>query len=220
MAVATDDAIPPELKQAVERFVEQSKSLVIGDQQSFDGAVLQRREVATLQKQLAQTKLNATRPLNDALKYVRDQFTELDQSLTSADIQLRNATAIWTRQQAEARLKAQEEVDRKAAAERARLEKRAEAAIAKGDTVKAAVLEERAEAVVAPIIPPVPKAEGISTREVWRFTVVDFDAIPRQYLIPDEKQIGAIVRASKAKTNIPGIEVYSEETDVRSSVRD
>lgn len=48
-------------------------------------------------------------------------------------------------------------------------------------------------------------------REIWSFKIVDATKIPRQYLIPDEKAIGQVVRALKDKINIPGVKAYSEK---------
>lgn len=87
----------------------------------------------------------------------------------------------------------------------ARFEERAE--------MRAEKWEDRAAAVVAPVVPvDIPKAAGISSREVWKFAITDHASIPREYLIPDEKAIGGVVRALKGKTNIPGVRVFSEDT--------
>lgn len=55
------------------------------------------------------------------------------------------------------------------------------------------------------------KQEGISFQEVWKFRIVDKSKVPEEYKIIDEKKIGAVVRAMKQNTNIPGIEVYPEK---------
>lgn len=66
---------------------------------------------------------------------------------------------------------------------------------------------------VPPVILPkqTPKTVGVSSSQNWKFRITNVDLIPRQYLVPDEKMIGQIVRASKSKTNIPGIEAYPED---------
>lgn len=53
-------------------------------------------------------------------------------------------------------------------------------------------------------------AEGISKRTIWRFEITDLAALPREYLIPDEKRIGAVVRAMKGDAQIAGVRVYPE----------
>jgi len=56
------------------------------------------------------------------------------------------------------------------------------------------------------------KHEGISYQLNWKFRVINKKIVPEEHKILDEKKIGQIVRAQKAKTNIPGIEVYSEKS--------
>ena len=83
--------------------------------------------------------------------------------------------------------------------------------------------KEEAEAIIDCdlISPPVPKVEklitpeGVAFRTNWYFEILDAVHIPRAYMIPDEKVIGAIVRQmkDKAKTEkmIPGIKVWCEK---------
>lgn len=66
---------------------------------------------------------------------------------------------------------------------------------------------------VAPVV--IPKAEaptGISYRENWKYRITDASKLPREYLVPDDKAIGGVVRALKGETRIAGIEVYMEKT--------
>lgn len=69
-----------------------------------------------------------------------------------------------------------------------------------------------APVMVAPVFvtKDVPKIEGVSFREYWKVKIINADLIPREYMIPDEKKLGAMARALKGTMNIPGIEVYSE----------
>jgi hypothetical protein len=56
----------------------------------------------------------------------------------------------------------------------------------------------------------VESVEGVSKRTVWKFRITDEAAVPREFLLVDEKRIGQIVRAMKGETKIPGIEAYPE----------
>ena len=71
------------------------------------------------------------------------------------------------------------------------------------------VLNEPLVPLVAPHEEPV-KAEGVSSRTIWRYRIVDLALVPRSYLMPDDKRIGQVVRAMGASTNIPGIQPYAE----------
>lgn len=65
---------------------------------------------------------------------------------------------------------------------------------------------------VAPVIvtKSLPKVAGHSRRPVPKFRIVDASKLPRQYLSPDEKKIGGVVRSLKAAHGIPGVEYYEE----------
>ena len=81
-----------------------------------------------------------------------------------------------------------------------------------GDTEAAqAVLEKE---IITPKVETVKikMSYGLSARRVWKYRIIDINKIPREYMIPDHSNIGATVRAEKNKTNIPGIEAYSETT--------
>jgi hypothetical protein len=79
--------------------------------------------------------------------------------------------------------------------------------------------KEEVEAILAePVMVPtviVPKQEapkGISITKVWKFRIKDEAKIPREYMIPDMVKIGAVVRALKDRANVPGIEVYADDS--------
>lgn len=101
------------------------------------------------------------------------------------------------------------------------------------DELAAAVM---AEAIAAPApvvaLPDVTRAvAGLSFRRrwLWRYTGGPDDVsktppavaerakalMPRDYLIPDEKKIGAYVRAMKGGARIPGVDVYYVDDPVR-----
>lgn len=80
-----------------------------------------------------------------------------------------------------------------------------------GSKQEAEIILNTPEFVPAPIVPSLEKVPGVSTRKNWKFKIVDENAIPREYLIPDEAAIGKIVRALGERTNIPGIQVYAEQ---------
>ena len=83
----------------------------------------------------------------------------------------------------------------------------------RGDTNKAEKFEQRQAAVSAPVpAAAAPKPAGISTRKVWKFEVTDAAKLPPEYLVPDIKKIGKVVRALQGDTEIPGVRVYSEDT--------
>lgn len=83
---------------------------------------------------------------------------------------------------------------------------------AAAEVLEDAASQPPAEAPCIVVMSSVPKVIGISQRETWRFEVTDAAVIPREYLIPDEKRIGGVVRAMKGATRIPGVRVWPERS--------
>jgi hypothetical protein len=104
---------------------------------------------------------------------------------------------------AQAALKAEE--DARALADAALLEQQGQPELA------ASVIEAALEAPPTPVVIPssLPKTDGVAPTERWAFEVVDPQLVPREYLMVDEKRVGAIVRAMKGETRIHGIRVFS-----------
>jgi len=68
--------------------------------------------------------------------------------------------------------------------------------------------------------PEPPKPRGTYTVDVWDYVIIDARRINPEYLIPDTKSIGALVRSKKAAAqNIlgPGVEV-TQRTEVRQRI--
>ena len=105
-----------------------------------------------------------------------------------------------------------EEARKRAAME---AKKKAEEALDEGDLDRAIAFEEESKdiqgLVVTPNIPvSKPKVDGLVTRDDWKFEVVDPSALPREYLMPDERKIAKVVRAMKGDTKIPGVRVWKK----------
>jgi len=120
---------------------------------------------------------------------------------------------------------------RKKDEERRRIEaeqKRAAQELAEKEVVEQAALlerqgraEEAEKLIEQPVAPPpvvspvsAPKAEGIVARKVYRYRITNAKAIKPEFLVPDEKAIGQIVRSMKERASeiVGGIEVYCDET--------
>jgi len=67
-------------------------------------------------------------------------------------------------------------------------------------------------APVAPAIPEAPRLDGFHVRTNWKWRVIDFDKIPREYLTTNDTKINSTVTKMKEKTDIPGIQAYPEES--------
>ena len=114
------------------------------------------------------------------------------------------------RKEEEAKLKAQLEEEKRKLEEKLQSAKRADTRAA------IAAKLETLESVIVSVPARIEKTEGEYMVEVWRWEIVDAAAIPREYLVPDEKRIAGVVRVMKGETRIPGVKVWSEkETRIR-----
>ncbi len=60
--------------------------------------------------------------------------------------------------------------------------------------------------------PTMPETKGTSVTQRWKFRVKNLKEVPREWLKLDEVKVGAAVRTSKGKIEIPGIETYSVDS--------
>ena len=146
-------------------------------------------EIKGKSKQLEERLEEITKPLNAALRSVRDLFRPAIQAYAEAE-------GVLKRKIGDAHL----------AIERANREAMlaAQAQMAAGNVLAAA---QAATSMVER-----PAAEGVRTQEVWTFRVVNALLVPREFLVVDEKKVRAHVAQHGEATNIPGIVV---EKDVR-----
>ena len=165
----------------------------------------------TIDRRIEETRLEMTRPLDQSKANIKSFFDTLRlrpraliQKFTYA---LDRYDAEQRRIADEARRQA-EETARKA---REFEERRAARAVERGDFDTAEKANQAAATVQAPVIAAkIPEVKGVATIEVWKYEVTDASLLPREYLKPDEVAIGAMVRAKKGDTTIPGVRVYSE----------
>lgn len=173
-------------------FVKQMDALLLEIDGAYDDNILAAHK---LHKGLIAKKKTYYDPPSSARKSVRklmtDWDTEQEKKAKEEETRLRDLA-----RKAEEDAKLQEAI----AAEAAGHQEEAQA-----------IMEE--EVYVPPIIiqNDTPKVQGVQFRVTWKFKVVDQRKIPAEYLLPDLVKIGAVVRAMKGSTNIPGIEVYSEK---------
>jgi len=94
-----------------------------------------------------------------------------------------------------------------------RLRKLAEKNAKKGNTDKADEQYQKADLIALQpiVVTPLEKVDGISSKKVWKFKIVDEMLIPRNFLMPNEKKIGDFVRGSKGEVKVEGIVIYEEE---------
>lgn len=136
------------------------------------------------QKRITSRKEEITKPLNAALKSVRDLFAPAENAY-------KDAVSILKQKIGAAQLAirtANEEAMRAT-----------QAALAAGDV--------RTAALTSGAITPTDASKGVAYREEWVFRIVNASLLPRDFLMPDEKRIKEHVSKFGLSSPIPGVHV-------------
>lgn len=217
--------IPQEARERMtdaERQLEVARRTEIADGESYQRAAEQLKSVKALSKELDGRRREITKPLDDAKARVMEMFKPPLKFLSDAEGILKRSMAQYDdrlrRERAERERAERERLEK----ERQRKERLAREAEDRGDAKRAAEHERAAEevAAAAPVrAAPQAKAEGISTRQVWKAEVVDFDALvqavadgttPQRFLSANTTELGKLARALQNDAKVPGVRFYSE----------
>lgn len=171
------------------------------------------KQIKTLRKAAEDKRVELTKPLLDHKKKIDDEFKRYIDAYDRIITGINGKLVAY--KQAEERKRREElaRIEAERRAEEAKLQAKLEKA--KTEATKAKIENAIADVQFAP--PPVidePKAQGLSFREVYSFTVTDANAIPREWLIPNETAIGAFIRSTKGTQKIAGIEISITKTAV------
>lgn len=200
------------LQPEVSKLAEFARSIIISTVEQYNSAADYLKSIKGMLNQIESARTRITKPINESLREVNKQAKEASAPLESAEQQIKRAMIGYTTEQERLRREEQRKADENARKEQERLNAQAAKAAAAGKVEKAEQLQERANTVVAPVIQrETPKVSGISMREVWLFEVTDPAAVPREYLMVDEKKVGKVVGALKDQTVIAGIRVYPDK---------
>lgn len=177
------------------------------------------KNVKSKYKTLDERLKSITDPLNLALKNARNLFKPAFDFLTEQEYTAKKLLAEYNEaieseaRRMEAELRAKQEAKIK------KLEEQINILQSQGKEDKALEKQMKIEALreTPTIVVPAPKIDGVVVRTIWKYRIIDETKIPREYLMPDEKKIGAVVRASGGSIKIDGIEIYSETSIVSKS---
>ena len=189
-----------ELEQEVSAVV--AVEIAVTNQESYIAANDQIGKLQTLRKNIvaefADTKKAAAEAHKRVCALEKKFLDPVDQRITA----FKNATTRWYAAE-QASIRAEEERKRREAEEAAKLAAEAESA---GEEEMA--LEAVAEAAaVESTITAMPKVKGTAMREVYRAVVVDINALPREYMIPNQAALDRVVQATKGAIQIPGVRI-------------
>lgn len=207
---------PQELSNEAGGVVAWAKELSITSQADYDQAVEKLKVIKLLTKRAIDFFKPMKQRADESKRAILDAEKQIIDPLYQAERMAKNAVLTFSQEQERAR-----EIERKRlqaiADEAARKEKaRIVAAATKLKTPeKREAKLEAAESVVAPIVivaPAIRKAEGTNTRTIWKARIVDADAVPRQFLMVNDKALDAFAKNTKGTSQVAGVEFYSEES--------
>ncbi len=234
-ALVLGAAEPPQIEQPEEEsklgrqvslIEQQASSVVVASEEGFVLAGELTKQVKAMQKQVTEYWEPMRKSTYEAYTAVNQHKKEMLDPLASAEKILKRKMSKYTMEQERIR-REQETAMRKAAeAEMARKLEEAAEAESRGDAVGAEFAMAEAEvmegvAVSGGLRSQAPKAKGVSQTKTWKITKIDSAKVPvslngMELRLVDEKLVLQLIKASKGKISIPGVE-YKE--DVIISVR-
>lgn len=184
----------------------------------------QAEEVVARLKQRTSDAEKTRKAITDPLEQSKRRIISFFKALTKYHHQAYDRTVTdlqrWRNERKRKEREQQRLAEEKAERERRRLAAQAEEAEEKGRDARADNLRDRAASVQASPGAQVTTSKGqaagaVGYREEWKFEITDPAAIPREYMTPDEKKIGGVVKALKGDADIPGVRVYSVDVPVK-----
>jgi hypothetical protein len=199
---AVPEVVPnPDLEAGVKQLVPLLQFRVTDDA-SYEEACGLLKTAVSYRKRVEEFFAPTLRTANDLVKRVREAKATLMDPVEAVEDWLRKETARHQREATLAHLKAEQ--DRRIEDER---------------NVEVAIAEAQAEGrkPIVPLPPPPPpvlarKVAGVAHRVVWKWRVKDLAAVPRDYMVLDEKLLNEIARTRKDQAAVPGIEFYADTT--------
>lgn len=213
-ATDLDDESVEEHKGRGAELVRQAEGLAVQDDATYQAAGELYQVCRQFLREIDDTFRPIKRKMDAAKREVLTQEKKLRKPVERAESLLKlNMRGYLERVEAEERKRqelvaaeAKRRAEEEALARAAKLEEEGRAAEAE------AVLDHVEPAAVPVSAPPAPQSDAVSVRRLTKWRVVDASKINRDFLVPDEKAIGALVRSrgEDAAEIVGGIEVYQE----------
>jgi len=192
-----------------------AKELAIHTPAEYQTAIDGLKQVKTLRQGITRFFEDSKTKAHAAWKAICGNEKQFTDRLDVVEAKAKNILTAYARveeekRQAEQR-RLQAEADEAARRERERLEK--EAAKLKTPEKREERLAQAA-AVVAPVVniaPTTPEVKGTAMRKVWRARVVDAQAVPREWLMVNDKALNAFAVSTKGAVPVKGVEFYVED---------
>ena len=218
------------LKNQASGAITWAQSLTVATSDDANSAMSKLSEIKRIRKSVCDWFAPMKKAASEAHKAIVSREKEITDVADEAERVVKDKVLAWQQEQqrlaAAEQARLQAEADEKARRERERLEK--EAAKLKTPELRQERLEQAAS-IVAPVVTiaaPVATAAGTSTRKTWRAELVDIgklieaapgNATAASLLVFNEQAANAFARATKGNVAIPGVKfVEVENLSVRS----
>lgn len=215
------DAAKESMTEA-EQLQNTAAEITVNDDQTYNGAAEFLRRVKGKKKELEEQRKAITKPMDDAKKRIMDLFRRPIEALDDAENRVKRAMLGYDEEQRRIAEEKQRKAEEEAERERRRAEKKAQEHDEKGNEERAEAWRERAEHAQPTVVgAETPKAEGVSTRKVWKGEVTDMKAlckaiadgqVPARLVQPNNAEIGKFARALQDDASVPGMRFWSERT--------
>jgi hypothetical protein len=193
-------------------YVEKAKGFLIATNADYESAGSFLLLLKGLQKEIDKTFKPIIEKAHAAHKEAISQSKTHSKPVENAEKIIKDKIAIYL---LECERKRREEQRRLEEEARKRQEEEALQAAAEAESEQEAeeIIQEAIETVPVVVAPRVEsKVDGISSRKVWKWRLVNAEKMNPKFMIPDEKRINMSVRAlgKVAEATIGGIQVYEE----------
>ncbi len=181
-------------KGQISKIETQALEIKIEDNEDYLATIDISNKLKEIGSKIKDTKESITKPLNEGLKNARNLFKPVEEQFEKAQI-IVNSKILTYNQKVR---KEAEEQEAKIAAD-----------LESGKIKKLETAEKKIGAIERVEKTTEGKAGAVQVRKLKKVRITDANLLPREYLIPDEVAIRRDVLGGK---NIPGVEIYEEET--------
>lgn len=181
------------LKAQVSKLENQANAVQIETQEDYANAADLVAKLKETGSTIKNKKESITKPLNEALRNARDLFAPIEKQFAAAESILKRKLLDYKRKVDEEARKKEEAVAKKVESGKMKLE----------------TAEKKMEAIERVETTTRGKVGQVQVKKIKKVRIVDEAMIPRNYLVPD---MVAIRRDALSGSQIPGVEVYEEET--------
>ncbi len=215
---------PTDLESEVPAIVSWARGLSITTPADFEDAADRLKQVKGMMERVKDFFAPMLKAAHEAHKRVKEQERKLADPLAEAETLAKRAMLSYQQEQqrrADAeRARLQSQADEQARREREALEKRADKA-KKPETKER--LEQEAASIVAPCVvveTASPRVSGVVTKAVWKAEITDLTAfmafacanLRYDLLLPNEKILQAFAKGLKEQAAMPGIKFFAEQS--------